>query len=155
MDQIKKVGGYPSTGSYAGPHTVRAIDYCGHEVIGLQASDELADGSAYMILLDDHMQVTVATVMASSIRPLPEDYTRQCIQIADREDYASTRRNLEELAQQILSRAPETTDDLRAAAVVLSDLADIIDGQDRSVIQRTAIQRTEEYPVHDLAEDYR
>lgn len=141
-DTEPKLNGYPVTGIYAGPNTVLAIDYNGHAVMGVQCSDELQDGSAYMMLLDQHMQVTIATVLASSIRTLQAgDVIPPPILIADREDYASTRKNLEELARQLLATPPESTDDLRAAAIVLSDLADVIDGQETGIKPHTYLFR--------------
>ena len=141
-DTEPKLNGYPVTGIYAGPNTVLAIDYNGHAIMGVQCSDELQDGSAYMMILDEHMQVTIATVMASSIRTLQAgDVIPPPILIADREDYASTRKNLEELARQLLATPPESTDDLRAAAIVLSDLADVIDGQETGIKPHTYLFR--------------
>jgi hypothetical protein len=141
MDKLKdyKLNGYPVTGVWAGPHTRMAIDYNGHAVIGVQASESLADGSAYMILLDEHMQVTVAIVIADSIQPVPGEQEREHEPPKiNGTDYESTRANLEELARKLLSQTPETTDDLRAAAVVLSQLADVIDGQSYGYIRRTS-----------------
>lgn len=141
-DNEPKLNGYPVTGIFAGPNTVLAIDYNGHAVMGVQCSNELQDGSAYMVLLDKHMQVTVATVMASSIRQLQVgDTIPTPILIADKEDYASTRKNLEDLAAKLLSTPPESTDDLRAAAIVLSDLADVIDGQETGIKPHTYLYR--------------
>lgn len=139
----QKLNGYPVTGVWAGPNTVIGIDYNGHAVIGVQISDELQDGSAYMVLLDEHMQVTIATVMASSLRPIQEgDPLPDRTLSVDKEDYASTRANLEELARKLLSSTPESTDDLRAAAIVLSDLADVIDGQESGMKPTTYLFRS-------------
>lgn len=137
-----KLNGYPATGVWAGPNTVIGIDYNGHAVIGVQISDELQDGSAYMVILDEHMQVTIATVMASSLRPIQQgDPLPDRTLSVDKEDYASTRANLEELARKLLSSTPESTDDLRAAAIVLSDLADVIDGQESGLKPTTYLFR--------------
>ena len=47
-------------GKYAGPNTVRALDYNGHEAVGVQISDPFPDGSCYLVTIDEHMQLSVA-----------------------------------------------------------------------------------------------
>ena len=120
-----------SQGEYAGPLTQRAMDYDGHPVIGIQISDAAADGSCLFITLDDHMQVSVAPVLASSIQPYepaeppPEP---ECTAA----DLADTRRNLEWLLKLQLDHGIGSIGDLRACALTMSDLANVIEMQDRA-----------------------
>lgn len=134
-----------SQGVYAGPNTVRAMDYNGHEVLGVRISDELADGSVYLVTVDNHMQLSVAPVLASSIRsynPTPEEQEEHTPYV-DSADYAATRANLERLLEMQLNHPPETTDELRACALTMSDLADVIDGLSTLCIHRTVYRRPE------------
>jgi hypothetical protein len=116
------------------------MDYNGHAVLGVQISDELADGSVYMVTIDKHMQVCIATVMASSLQPYEPEEPLPTLTV-DRNDYESTRTNLERLLEMQLNHPPRTTDELRACALTMSDLADVIDGQDRLWIKRTIFKR--------------
>ena len=115
-------------GVYAGPLTQRATDYNGHEVIGVQISDEAPDGGVFFITLDEHMQVSIAPVIAASIMPY-EPAEPPPVQELEPEDYAATRKNLEDIIARILSRAPQDTDELRTCALAMSELANIIDTQ--------------------------
>lgn len=125
-------------GEYAGPNTVRALDYNGHEVIGVVISDTAADGTCFFATFDSHMLVSIAPVIASSIRsydppepPLPPEI--------EPEDYAATRRSLEQMLERMLGSYP---DQLRACAIAMSELADVIDAQVR--LERGRATCTEE-----------
>lgn len=115
-------------GEYAGPNTVRATDYNGHEVIGVQISDEAPDGAVFFLTLDDHMQVSIAPVMAASIMPYEPEEPPAGPEV-EPEDYAATRKSLEEIIGRILTAAPRDTDDLRTCALAMSELARVIDAQ--------------------------
>lgn len=120
-------------GVYAGPNTVRALDYNGHEAIGVQISDEAPDGSCYLVTLDEHMQVSIAPVIAASIMPYEPAEPPPVPEISP-EDYAATRRSLEEIIGRILSQAPRDTGDLRTCALAMSELANIIDIQTGHIV---------------------
>jgi len=129
-NQTKQDAPY-SQGVYAGPLTQRATDYNGHEVIGVQISDEAPDGSVFFITLDDHMQVSITPVMAASIMPYEPTEPPQVPEI-EPEDYAATRKSLEEIIARIWSRSPEDTGELRTCALAMSELANVIDMQTRN-----------------------
>jgi len=118
-------------GEYAGPLTQRAMDYDGHLVIGVQISDPAPDGSCFFITLDQHMQVCIIPVLASSISPYepaeppPEP---ECTAA----DLADTRKNLEWLLKLQIDHGISSIGDLRACALTMSDLADVIELQDRA-----------------------
>jgi len=118
-------------GEYAGPLTQRAMDYDGHLVIGVQISDPAPDGSCFFITLDQHMQVCIIPVLASSISPYepaeppPEP---ECTAA----DLADTRKNLEWLLKLQIDHGISSIGDLRACALTMSDLADVIELQDKS-----------------------
>lgn len=118
-------------GEYAGPNTVRATDYNGHEVIGVQISDEAPDGAVFFITLDDHMQVSIIPVMAASIMPY-EPAEPPAVPEIEPEDYAATRKSLEEIIARILSKPPQDTGELRTCALAMSELANVIDMQTRN-----------------------
>lgn len=124
-------------GEYAGPLTQRATDYNGHEVIGVQISDENPDGSVFFVTLDDHMQVYIIPVMAASIMPYtpaePPD-----VRELEPEDYAATRRSLEEIVARIISNGPKDTEELRTCALAMSELANVIEHQDRAQAAQAA-----------------
>jgi len=126
-NQTKQDAPY-SQGVYAGPLTQRATDYNGHEVIGVQISDEAPDGSVFFITLDDHMQVSITPVMAASIMPYEPTEPPQVPEI-EPEDYAATRKSLEEIIARFWSRSPEDTGELRTCALAMSELANVIDAQ--------------------------
>lgn len=120
-----------SQGVYAGPLTQRAMDYDGHLVIGVQISDPAPDGSCFFITLDQHMQVCIIPVLASSISPYepaeppPEP---ECTAA----DLADTRKNLEWLLKLQIDHGISSIGDLRACALTMSDLANVIELQDRA-----------------------
>lgn len=118
-------------GVYAGPLTQRATDYNGHEVIGVQISDEAPDGAVFFATLDDHMQVSIAPVIAASIMPY-EPAEPPAVPEIEPEDYEATRRSLEEIIARILSNSPQDTGELRTCALAMSELANIIDAQERA-----------------------
>lgn len=120
-----------SQGVYAGPLTQRAMDYDGHPVIGVQISDPAADGSCFFITMDEHMQVCIAPVMASSIAPYepPEPPPEPECTAAD---LADTRHNLEWLLKLQIDHGISSIGDLRACALTMSDLANVIEMQDRA-----------------------
>ena len=120
-----------SQGVYAGPLTQRAMDYDGHPVIGVQISDPAADGSCFFITLDEHMQVCIAPVLASSIAPYetPEPPPEPECTAAD---LADTRHNLEWLLKLQIDQGISSIGDLRACALTMSDLANVIELQDRA-----------------------
>lgn len=115
-------------GVYAGPLTQRAIDYNGHEVIGVQISDEAPDGAVFFVTLDDRMQVSITPVMAASIMPYEPEEPQPILEI-EPEDYAATRKSLEEIIERILKHAPQDTGELRICALAMSELANVIDAQ--------------------------
>ena len=131
-------------GVYAGPLTQRATDYNGHEVIGVQISDEAPDGAVFFVTLDDHMQVSITPVIAASIMPYEPEEPPAVPEI-EPADYAATRKSLEEIIGRILMNAPRDTDDLRTCALAMSELARVIDQQERaSECSPDASQETEE-----------
>ena len=118
-------------GEYAGPLTQRAMDYNGHQVIGVPISDPAPDGSMFFVTIDKRMQLSIAPVLASSVEPYdppepPPD--PECTM----EDLASTRQNLEWLLKLQLDHGIDSIGDLRACALTMSDLADVIETQDRA-----------------------
>ena len=117
-------------GEYAGPNTVRALDYNGHEAIGVQISDEAPDGSVFLATIDDHMQLSIAPVIAISMREY-EPAEPPPVQELDPEDYAATRKNLEDLLARMLSHGFNGPDQLRACALAMRELADVVDAQIR------------------------
>ena len=120
-----------SQGEYAGPLTTRAMDYNGHEVIGVQISDAAADGSCYFVTVDKHMQVCIAPVLASSIAPC-EQTEPQPEPECTTADLADTRHNLEWLLKLQIDHGISSVGDLRACALTMSDLANVIELQDRA-----------------------
>ena len=118
-----------SQGVYAGPLTQRATDYNGHEVIGVQVSDEAPDGACFFVTLDDHMQVSIAPVIAASIMPYEPAEPPPLPEI-EPEDYEATRRSLEEIIARILTYSPQNTEELRTCALAMSELANVIDAQE-------------------------
>ena len=118
-------------GEYAGPLTQRAMDYAGHPVIGVQISDPKADGTCLFVTIDQHMMLSIAPVMASSIAPYePEEPPPdpECTP----EELADTRKNLEWLLKLQLEHGISSIGDLRACALTMSDLADVIEIQERA-----------------------
>ena len=145
MENAKPVG------EYAGPLTQRAMDYDGHPIIGIQISDKHPDGSCLFLNLDDHMQLYVTPVLAESIGPYepaepPPDLECTAAELAD------TRKNLEWLLKLQLDRGISSISDLRACALVMSDLADVIEQQDIQAAQ--ALEQEPEINP-DYAEDIR
>ena len=120
-------------GEYAGPLTQRATDYNGHDVIGVQISDEAPDGSVFFVTLDDHMQVSISPVMAASIMPYEPAEPPQVPEI-EPQDYAATRKSLEEIIARILRNSPQDTGDLRTCALAMSELANVIDMQTGHIV---------------------
>lgn len=117
-------------GEYAGPHTVRAMDYNGHEAIGVQISDEAPDGSVFLVTIDKHMQFSIAPVITASMREYEPAEPPPVPELAP-EDYAATRRNLEDLLSRMLSHGVDGPDQLRACAIAMHELADVVDAQIR------------------------
>lgn len=115
-------------GEYAGPNTVRALDYNGHEAIGVQISDEAPDGAVFFVTVDDHMQLSITPVMAASIMPYEPTEPPAVPEIAP-EDYAATRKSLEDIIARILTHSPKDTGELRTCALAMSELANVIDRQ--------------------------
>ena len=112
-------------GEYAGPLTQKAMDYNGRTVIGIPISDAAPDGSCFFITLDHHMQISIGSVLASSITPYepseppPEP---ECTAA----ELAETRARLEYLLKMQLDNGISSIGDLRACAITMSDLADIL-----------------------------
>ena len=127
---------------YAGPLTQRAMDYNGHDVIGVPISDPAPDGSCFFITLDDHMQVYIAPVLVSSIQPYDPPEPPPDPEISP-EDLANTRANLEWLLKLQIDRGIETVRDLRACALIMNDYADIIELQDRLSARAQTAQSTD------------
>lgn len=121
-------------GEYAGPNTVRAMDYNGHEAIGIQISDPAPDGSVFLVTIDHYMQVSIAPVIAASIRSYDPPEPPSMPELAP-EDYAATRKNLEDLLKMIFGESIinglGTPDRLRACAIAINELANIVDVQMR------------------------
>lgn len=115
-------------GVYAGPLTQRATDYNGHTVIGVQISDEAPDGAVFFVTVDDHMQTSITPVMAASIMPYEPAEPPQVPEI-EPQDYAATRKSLEDIIARILSHSPQDTGELRTCALAMSELANVIDAQ--------------------------
>ena len=116
-------------GEYAGPLTQRAMDYDGHTLIGVPISDAAPDGSCFFITLDHHMQISVGSVLASSMTPYepPEPPPEPECTAAE---LADTRAKLEKLLKMQLDHGISSIGDLRACAITMSDLADVIQIQD-------------------------
>lgn len=128
-----RLNGFPATGVYAGPLTQRAMDYDGHLTIGIQISDPAADGSCLFMNLDEHMQVYITPVLASSIAPYdppepPPD--PECTEA----ELADTRKNLEWLLKLQIDHGISSIGDLRACALTMSDLADVIELQGGHIV---------------------
>ena len=115
-------------GEYAGPLTQRAMDYNGHEVIGVQISDTAPDGACFFITLDKCMQISIAPVIAASLRPYEPDEPPPLPEI-EPEDYAATRASLEMMLRELLSKSIERTGQLYAGAIIMNELAKIIEIQ--------------------------
>lgn len=115
-------------GEYAGPFTRRAMDYDGHTLIGVPISDAAPDGSCFFITLDHHMQISITSVLASSMTPYepPEPPPEPECTAAE---LADTRARLEKLLKMQLDAGISSIGDLRACAITMSDLADIISFQ--------------------------
>ena len=126
MNPVPQAGYYQ--GVYAGPLTQRATDYNGHEVIGVQISDEAPDGGVFFVTLDEHMQVSIAPVIAASIMPYEPAEPPSMPEI-EPEDYAATRKSLEDIIARILRHAPQDISELRTCALAMSELANIIEAQ--------------------------
>ena len=118
-------------GEYAGPLTQRAMDYAGHPVIGVQISDAKPDGTCLFITLDPHMMVSIAPVMASSIAPYEPEEPPPDPECSP-EELADTRKNLEWLLKLQLDHGISCIGDLRACALTMSDLANVIELQERA-----------------------
>ena len=113
------------TGEYAGPFTRRAMDYDGHTVIGVPISDAAPDGSCYFITIDRHMQIIIGSVLSSSMTPYePPEPPREPECTAA--ELADTRARLEKLLKMQLDAGISSIGDLRACAITMSDLADVI-----------------------------
>ena len=124
MDQTKD----RKHGEYAGPFTQRAMDYEGHTLIGVPISDAAPDGSCYFATLDRHMQISITSVLASSItsyEPSEPPLEPECTAA----ELADTRARLEHLLKMQLDAGISSVGDLRACAITMSDLADIISFQ--------------------------
>ena len=124
-------------GVYAGPLTMEALDYNGHKILGVPVSDVAEDGSCFFVTLDDHMQVSIAPVIALSVRSYDPEEPPFDPEL-EPEDYAATRRNLEEIIKRILSDTPQDTEDLRTCAIAMSELANVIDLQTRAQAAQAA-----------------
>lgn len=118
-------------GEYAGPLTQRAMNYDGHPVIGIQISDAAPDGTCLFVTIDQHMMISVAPVMASSIAPY-EPAEPPPDPVCTPEEIADTRKNLEWLLKLQLEHGISCIGDLRACALTMSDLADVIEIQERA-----------------------
>lgn len=112
-------------GEYAGPFTRRAMDYDGHTLIGVPITDAAPDGSCYFITIDRHMQISITSVLTSSITPYdpPEPPPEPECTAAE---LADTRARLEKLLKMQLDAGISSIGDLRACAITMSDLADVI-----------------------------
>lgn len=112
-------------GEYAGPLTRRAMDYDGHTLIGVPITDAAPDGSCYFITIDRHMQISIGSVLASSMTPYepPEPPPEPECTAAE---LADTRARLEKLLKMQLDAGISSIGDLRACAITMSDLADVI-----------------------------
>lgn len=121
-------------GEYAGPNTVRALDYNGHEAIGVQISDVADDGACFLVTIDKHMQLAIAPVIAASIRSYDPPEPPSMPEIAP-EDYAATQKNLEDLLKMIFGESIingfGTPDRLRVCAIVMNELANVVEAQIR------------------------
>lgn len=115
-------------GEYAGPLTQRALDYNGHEAIGIQISDAAPDGSCFFITVDEHMQISIAPVIAASLQPYEPAEPPPVPSIAP-EDYAATRASLEMMLKNLINGSIERTGQLRACAIVMAELANVIEAQ--------------------------
>ena len=114
-----------SQGEYAGPLTTRAMDYNGHEAIGVQISDVAADGSCYFVTIDKHMQLSVAPVIADSIRSYdpPEPPPQPECSI---EDLQSTGEVLADLLNRLMAGGPvDTPEKLMQISVATKNLATV------------------------------
>ena len=119
-------------GEYAGPNTVRALDYNGHEAIGVQISDIADDGACFLVTIDDHMQTSITPVIAASIRSYDPPEPPSMPEITP-EDLTATRRSLEDLLKMIFGESIihglGTPDRLRACAIAMNELANVVEAQ--------------------------
>jgi hypothetical protein len=108
-------------------------------VIGIPISDAAPDGSCFFITLDHHMQISIGSVLASSITPYepseppPEP---ECTAA----ELAETRARLEHLLKMQLDHGISSIGDLRACALTMSDLADVIEKQEAQAKQEPEIE---------------
>ena len=141
-------------GEYAGPNTVRALDYNGHEAIGVQISDVAEDGACFLVTIDKHMQLAIAPVIAASIRSYDPPEPPSMPEIAP-EDLAATRICLEDLLKMIFSEfmvgMQKKPDQLRACAIAMNELANVVEAQVRLDCGAHAAQAAGQRPALGLS----
>ena len=125
-------------GEYAGPFTRRAMDYDGHTLIGVPITDAAPDGSCYFVTIDRHMQISIGSVLASSITPYepsepPPEPECTAAELAD------TRARLEKLLKMQLDAGISSIGDLRACSITMSDLADVISLENTHAADRSKL----------------
>ena len=124
-------------GVYAGPLTMEALDYNGHMILGVPVSDAAEDGSCFFVTMDEHMQLSIAPVIASSVRSYdPEEIpaTPECTP----EEIENTRRNLEEALRRKMRRNVFSVIDLENCGTLMNALAEVIELQDRVLAAQAA-----------------
>ena len=109
-------------GVYAGPNTVRAMDYNGHEAIGVQISDEAPDGSCFLVTLDEYMQVSVTPVMANSIKSYDPEQPPESPECSI-EDQTATENALIDLWNRVSAQEITTPIQLANIAIVAKNLS--------------------------------
>lgn len=135
-----------SQGEYAGPLTERAMDYNGHEAIGIQIGDAAQDGSCLFVTIDKHMQLSVIPVIASSVRSYdtPEPPPLE----SSDEDLQSAGQALAAILNRLLENPVDTPETLEKISIAAANLALVWNEQNR---RRAAEPVTEP----DYAEDVR
>ena len=111
-------------GEYAGPNTVRAMDYNGHEAIGVQISDVAEDGACFLVTIDKYMQLAIAPVIAASIRSYDPPEPPSMPELTP-EDYASTENSLIDLWNRISHEEIDTPLKLANIAIVARELSNV------------------------------
>ena len=122
-EQTKQPEQY-TQGVYAGPLTERAMDYNGHEAIGLQISDAAQDGSCLFVTVDDHLQLSVIPVIARSIRSYDPSEPPPQPESTD-EDLQAAPQALVDIITRLTCKPTANPETLMRLAILSCDLASV------------------------------
>lgn len=122
-EQTKQTEQY-TQGVYAGPLTERAMDYNGHEAIGLQISDAAPDGSCLFVTVDDHLQLSVIPVIASSIRSYDPPEPPPQPESTD-EDLQAATKALVDIINRLTSKPINSPETLMRISIIAGDFASV------------------------------